>query len=83
MTDDAIFTVREPSQRNPRSSNPSVSAKIGETCIDGLYGPLALMICILGSCTVTLIPLHNGVINTEYWFFWNANSIFIETIRHM
>ena len=68
MTDFNIFTVREASQRNAIASNCPETAQIGKTCTDGLYGLLALIMCILGSCTATLIPLHNVVIYPEFWY---------------
>ena len=36
--------------------------------LHGLYGPLALVICILGSTCVTLIPAHNVITNPEFWY---------------
>ena len=36
--------------------------------VDGLYGPLALVISILSSFWTTLLPVHNVLINPNYWY---------------
>ena len=48
---------------------------------DGLYGPLVVMLCILGSTCVTLIPAHN-VIENGYVIFRSVH-LKNESINHI
>ena len=37
-------------------------------CINGLFGPLALIICIVSTFGIMLFPTHNILINPECWY---------------
>ena len=48
----------------PSKSNNDAQSR----CIDGFYGPLALVICIASCFTITLAPASNILINPECWY---------------
>ena len=35
---------------------------------NGFYGALALLLCVTSSFPITLIPVHDNVINPKYWY---------------
>ena len=39
-----------------------------KTYYNACYGILALVVWVLGCCPATLIPMHNSVINPQYWY---------------
>ena len=62
-----------------RVEYPEESANADKSrLIDGIYGPVALVICISASFTVTLLPAQNVITNPEYWYeiFFSTSSFF-------
>ena len=61
-----ISEEKERKSRFSRGSVPLENASL--TYVDGLYGPLALVISISSSFLITILPAHNVLTKPNYWY---------------